>query len=73
MNSTDIKETCKQIIDEATAIIAYTDSIDCIKNKTLKSVYAEDRKDELSHLQKLIVALTEILSGEEPKIAEEME
>jgi hypothetical protein len=40
---------------------------------TLISVFAEDRNDELSHLQKLVVALTEMLSGEEPTEAEKMD
>ena len=73
MNSKDIIETCKQAIDEANAIIAYTNSIDAVEDQNLKSIYAEIRNDELGHLQKHIVALTEILSGDEPTEAEQMD
>ena len=73
MSNTDIKETCKQIIEEANAIIAYTDSIEITTGQSLRSVFTETMTDELSHLQKLIVALTEIFDGDEPTSAEEME
>jgi hypothetical protein len=73
LNSTDIKETCKQLIDEATAIIKYTDSIDATEDETLKAVFEETRHDELGHVQKLTVALTEILSGGPPTEAEKMD
>jgi len=73
MSGTGVKETCKQIIDESTAIIAYTDSIDAVDDELLRSICAEIRRDELGHLQKLIVALTEILSNSEPAEAEQMD
>jgi len=73
MNSTDVKEICKQIIAEANAVIGYTDSIDNSKSKALKATFAEDMKDEVSHLQKLVVALTEVIDGKEPTIAEKMD
>ena len=73
MNSTSIKETCKQLIDEATAIIKYTESIDATTDETLRSVFEETRHDELGHVQKLTVALTELLSGESPVEAERMD
>ena len=73
MDITDIRETCKQIIDETNAITAYTDSIEAVSDEKLKSIYAEIRNDELGHLQKHVVALTEILSGEEPVKAAQMD
>jgi len=72
-NSISIKEICRQIVDEANAVIAYTDSIDATEDDTLKSVFGETRHDELGHLQKLIVALTEIMSGDEPREAKKMD
>ena len=73
MNSTNIIETCKQAIAEATAIIEYTQSIDAVDDDKLKSIYSEIRHDELGHLQKHVVALTELLAGEEPTEAEQMD
>lgn len=65
MNSINVLETCKQIIDEANAVIRYTDSMNAVDDDTLRAVYEEARDDELSHLQKLIVALTEIIIGKD--------
>ena len=73
MNSGDLTEVCKQIVDEATAIRAYADSIDALSDEATINIFSEIRQDELGHLQKLVVALTEMLSGEEPKIAEQMD
>jgi rubrerythrin len=73
LNSTDIRETCKQLIDEATAIIKYTDSIDAAESDALKAVFTETRHDELAHVQKLTVALTALLNGEEPEAAAQMD
>ena len=73
MSSTDIRETCTQIIDEANAVIAYTNSLEMAESDKSKAVFSEIRLDELSHLQKHIVALTEILSGDEPGEAEKIE
>jgi len=73
LDGASVIETCKQIVDEATAIIRYTESIDLTTDKTLKSVFEETRLDELGHVQKLTVALTELLSGESPTEAERMD
>ena len=73
INSIEIKEFCKQIIDEAKAIIDYTDSIDAVTEEKIKNIFEEVRCDELGHLQKHTVALTEIMSGEEPTEAERMD
>ena len=70
----EIKETCRQIIAEAQAICDYTDSITAIPDDdSMITVFTELRSDELAHLQKLIVALTELMGGDEPVEAEKME
>ena len=72
-NNIDIKETCRQIIEESQAIIKYTESIEAIPNGTLVTVFDEVRSDELSHLQKLIVALTELMTVGETTEAEKLD
>ena len=69
----EIRETCKQIIAEAQAILDYTDSIAAVRDASLTAVFTETRADELAHLQKLVVALTELMSGDEPAQAELMD
>jgi|GEM_PF-5913695 len=73
MAGTMIREITKNIADEAEAISDYTDSIAFCDDAKLKAIFAEIRNDELGHLQKLTVALTEILGGSEPEAAEAME
>jgi hypothetical protein len=47
------------VIDEATAIIQYTDSIEAAKdNKDAIARFSEIRDDELTHLQQLVVLLS---------------
>jgi hypothetical protein len=47
------------VIDEANAIIAYTDSIETAgENKDVAARFAEIRNDELNHLQQLVVLLS---------------
>jgi rubrerythrin len=73
MNNTDISETCKQIMDEADAIIKYTYSMEQNVGDTSRAIFEEIRNDELEHLQKLVVMLTEAFSGEEPTEADKMD
>jgi len=68
-----IRELCKNIGDEAKAISDYTDGIAFVDDEKVKAIFAEIRNDELGHLHKLTVALTEILGGHEPTAAEEMD
>jgi len=64
---------CKNLIDEANAIIDYTKRIKKAQDAASKNIFAELRHDELGHVQKLTVGLTEILSGNEPLQAERMD
>ena len=73
MDSTIIMQICKNLSDEATAISDYTQSISMVEDESSKSIFREVRNDELGHAQKLIVALTEVLGGEEPIEAERMD
>lgn len=68
-----IRELCKNIGDEAKAISDYTKAIALVSDKRVQSIFAEIRNDELGHLQKLTVAITEVLGGHEPTIAENMD
>ena len=73
MSNADVREICTQIVDEANAVIAYTNSIEMAESEKTKAIFEEIRQDELGHLQKHIVALTEVLSGVEPTEAEKMD
>jgi len=73
MESVIIRELCRQLEDEAKAIRDYTDSIAVIEDEKVKEIFTEIRGDELGHAQKLIVALTEVMGGNEPDAAESME
>jgi len=68
-----VKNLCKNISDEAQAISDYTKSISKVKDKTTIDIFTEIRNDELGHLQKLTVGLTEVLGGSEPATAERMD
>ena len=61
MNSL-IRTIAKQVIDEATAIIQYTESIDAVGDeKDTIARFAELRNDELTHLQQLVVLLSSVM------------
>jgi hypothetical protein len=64
---------CRQISDEAQAIMSYSSGIDAAMDETLIAIYHELRMDELGHLQKLAIALTEMLDGKEPTAAAKMD
>ena len=68
-----IRELCKNIGDEAQAISDYTKGIALVTDKKVQSIFAEIRNDELGHLQKLTVALSEVLNGKEPTVAANMD
>jgi len=56
--NTSIKTIAKQIIDEATAIIQYTCSIEEVgEDKEAVARFTELRGDELTHLTQLVVIL----------------
>ena len=54
----------KQVIDEATAIIQYTESIEASADKEVIARFSEIRNDELTHLQQLVVLLSKTFKHE---------
>ena len=64
---TPIIATCNELIAEAEAIIKYTNDLELIKDGDSKTVktFEDIRADELEHVQKLTLALTELMGGEE--------
>ena len=69
----EIKQMCRQIIFEATAIVEYTESIEAVPNGGMVEIFDELRSDELSHLQKLVVSLTEQMTTGDTAKAEQMD
>ena len=59
----DILTTCATIISEAQAITEYTNAMAATHSDVTRSVYQEIRDDELSHIHKLVIALTEMIQG----------
>ena len=73
MKVADIKSLCKQIAAEAKCVAKYADCCENAKSDYLKEIGTELRFDSLGHLQKLIVALTEMLTAEEDEDGEDDE
>jgi len=74
MSAITVKALCRQLIAEAEAIIKYTEDIECMKTieDGASALFDELRLDELEHIQKLTLELTEALStGEEEPGGEE--
>jgi len=69
LNNATIHQLALQLRDEAQAIVAYTDGITWagVDGKA-KAIFAEIRNDKLGHVQKLIIALTEVLDQGGPII-----
>lgn len=71
-NSAAIIETCRQIIGEADAIKNYTESQNNLENMEVEnsapviSLFDDIRLDELEHIQKLTLQLTELMDEAEP-------
>lgn len=66
MNQTIIA-TCRELAEEANAIIKYTEDIEAIgtENPAAAAVMNDIRLDELEHVQKLALALSRLLVGDE--------
>ena len=64
---------CTSGIKELEAIIDYTQKMQSTENEDMKAIYADNRNDELPHLQNLTIAITAMLNGEEPKAATQMD
>lgn len=63
MNTSEsVKAVCRSIIDECEAICKYTDDMALINEDPVTlAVLAENRLDELEHVQKLAVQLTKLM------------
>ena len=60
--SESVKAVCRSIIDECEAICKYTDDMALINEDPVTlAVLAENRLDELEHVQKLAVQLTKLM------------
>ena len=64
---------CTSGIKELEAIMDYTQKIQSTQNDAMRQVYTDNRADELPHIQNLVVAITAMLSGEEPTAAAQMD
>lgn len=74
MSAITVKALCRQLIAEAEAIIKYTEDIECMETieDGASALFDDLRLDELEHIQKLTLELTEALStGEEEPGGEE--
>lgn len=67
MPAEGIKALCRELIAEADAIIKYTDDISCTESleNGPSELLKEIRLDELEHVQKLTLQLTEMLTETE--------
>ena len=71
MNQTIIA-TCRELAEEANAIIKYTEDIEAIGTENpAAAVMTDIRLDELEHVQKLALALSRLLVGDEDDEGEE--
>ena len=69
----EIIGACHSIVKEAEAILDYTHRLMETQSDAMRRVYADNRMDELPHIQNLVVAITAMLNGEEPAIAAQMD
>ncbi|GHU91248.1 hypothetical protein FACS1894202_12350 [Clostridia bacterium] len=68
----EILLACTSGIKELEAIHDYTQKLLQSENNDMKAIYTDNRRDELPHLQNLCIAITAMVNGESPKIAEEV-
>jgi hypothetical protein len=68
----EIALACTSGIKELEAILDYTQKLLSSENDDMKAIYADNRRDELPHIQNLVIAVTAMVNGESPKIAEEV-
>jgi hypothetical protein len=64
---------CTSAIKELEAIQDYTEKLQQSKNEDMKAVYTDNRKDELPHIQNLVIAITAMVQGENPAVAKEVD
>jgi hypothetical protein len=68
----EIALACTSGIKELEAILDYTQKLMDSENEDMKAIYADNRRDELPHVQNLIIAITAMVNGESPKAVEEV-
>lgn len=68
----EILLACASAIKELDTIADYTQKITQSENDDMKTIYTDNRRDELPHIQNLVIAITAMVNGESPKIAEEV-
>jgi predicted house-cleaning noncanonical NTP pyrophosphatase (MazG superfamily) len=64
---------CEAGIKELDAIKDYTEKIRSSMSEDMRKLYTDNRMDELPHIQNIVVALTEMLNGDEPEQAARMD
>jgi hypothetical protein len=68
----EILLACTSGIKELEAIHDYTQKIIQTENDDMKEIYTDNRHDELPHIQNIVIAITAMVNGESPKIAEKV-
>ncbi|GHU51747.1 hypothetical protein AGMMS49975_06160 [Clostridia bacterium] len=68
----EILLACTSGIKELEAIADYTQKLIESESDEMKAIYTDNRRDELPHIQNIVIAITAMVSGESPKIAEEV-
>ena len=71
--NSEIVLACDSGIKELEAIRDYTHRLQGTENDDMKQVYTNNRADELPHIQNLVIAITQMVNGEEPKEAAQMD
>jgi len=63
---------CEAGIGELTAISDYTKQIMQSSNDDMKALFTDNRRDEIPHIQNMTLAITAMVNGESPKVAQEV-
>jgi hypothetical protein len=69
----EIAIACEQGIKELEAILAYTQALGQTQIEDMRTIYLDNRRDELPHIQNIVVALTAMLRGQQPDAAARMD
>ena len=65
-NGNEIILACASGIKELESIMGYTQRIQSTQNENMRQLFTDNRANLLPHIQNIVVALTEMLDGEEP-------
>ena len=63
---------CEAGIGELQAIANYTKQLMQSESDDMKALFENNRRDELPHIQNMVIAITAMVNGESPKAAEEV-